>query len=78
MENNSSIGSKRPEKSLIEGDLNYLLDKEINKQAFVPKAVLFNGCVSTHHSSTCKSPLAAYGDSHSYDTFQANVSNQSK
>ena len=73
--NNSSISSMRPEKSLIEGDLNFLLDKEIQKVALMPKAVLFNGCVSTHHSSTSKSPLAAYGDSHSYDTFQANVSN---
>ena len=44
----------------------------------MPKTILFNGCVSTHHSSTSKSPLAAYADSHSYDTFQAGVSNQSK
>ena len=71
--------SKRPMQSVIEGDLNFLLDKEIQKVAFVPKPVLFNGCaVSTHHSSTSKSPLAAYADSHSYDTFQAGASIQSK
>ena len=71
--------TKRPMQSVIEGDLNFLLDKEIQKVAFVPKPVLFNGCaVSTHHSSTSKSPLAAYADSHSYDTFQAGASIQSK
>ena len=47
--------------------MNYLLDREIQKVAFVPKTTLFKGCNSTNHSSTSKSPLAAYGDSQSYD-----------
>ena len=79
MNDNVSNSGKRPVQSVIEGDLNFLLDKEIQKVAFVPKPMLFNGCaVSTHHSSTSKSPLAAYADSHSYDTFQAGASIQSK
>ena len=60
--NNSYESSKQPEKSLIEGELNFLIDGEIQMMALVPKPILSNVCVSTHHSSTSKSPLAAYGD----------------
>ena len=50
---------------LISGDLNYLLDREIQKVAFVPKPVLVRGgCNSTNHSSFSKSPLAAYVSDH--------------
>ena len=46
---------------LISGDLNYLLDREIQKVAFGAKAALVRGgCNSTNHSSFSKSPLAAY------------------
>ena len=59
----SSTGS-RQDRSILAGDFNYLLDREIQPVAFVPKSVLvMKGCSSTNHSSTSKSPLAAYTDS---------------
>ena len=61
-EHKSSSSKSRPEKSLIAGDLNFLLDKEIQKVGHTPKTVRFQGCNSTHHSSTSKSPLEAYAD----------------
>ena len=47
------------------GDLNYLLDRELHKTRIIPMPVLLmqKGCNSTNHSSTNKSPLAAYTDS---------------
>ena len=68
------LGCDEHHKRLIEGDLNFLLDREIRHAALVPKASATHvrkcyggGCNSTNHSSTNKSPLAAYADSHSYD-----------
>lgn len=67
----NSVSFMNKDDSLIEGDLNYLLDREIQNMAFVPKPVLVKGgCSSTNNSSTAKSPLAAYADSQqSYDFY---------
>lgn len=61
----SSVDSQHEDKSILNGDLNDLLDREIVAQGtFIPKSVLVQkGCNSTNHSSTNKSPLAAYNDS---------------
>lgn len=64
---------------MINGDFNFLLDREIQKVSALPTKINANekekvGCNSTNHSSTSKSPLAAYTDSHkSYDFLQAGL-----
>lgn len=68
----SASPAKEDDNSLINGDLNYLLDREIQKVAVVPRAVLVRGhCNSTNHSSTSKSPLAAYDTTHQSCDFLA-------
>ena len=69
------VGADEHHKRLIEGDLNFLLDREIRHGAIAQNASAALqvrkgygcGCNSTNHSSTNKSPLAAYGDCHSYE-----------
>ena len=58
----SSVDSQQ-NKSVLNGDLNDLLDREL-AQPYIPKSILIHkGCSSTNHSSTNKSALAAYNDS---------------
>lgn len=49
----------------MNGDFNDLLDRDLNHAPSLPKSVLIQGkgCNSTNHSSTNKSPLAAYTNS---------------
>lgn len=67
------MGSQQ-ERSVLNGDFNDLLDRELNQVAFVPKSAMAKGkgCNSTNHSSTNKSPLAAYASS--VDFYQVGVS----
>ena len=58
---------------MINGDLNDLLDREIQKVALPSKKIVIGG-VSTHPSSMSKSPLEAYTDS--MDIRGAMASNQ--
>ena len=54
--------SSSQDERIISGDLNFLLDREIQKVSFVPKAVqIRGGCNSTSYSSEAKSPMANYG-----------------